>query len=198
MNFWNDVYRTTPPWDIGRPQPEFVELEKNGEMSTGRVLDVGCGTGENAIFLAEKGYVVTGVDAAPIAIEKAKAKARARNVTVDFRVCNALRLDQDITKFDNVIDSGLFHTFHDNERPLFAREIARALRGGGRLFMMCFSEKEPTEWGGPRRVSKPEIQETFSQLFIINYIRDAFFATRIHDKGGKAYLTSATRRQDST
>jgi hypothetical protein len=63
--------------------------------------------------------------------------------------------------------------------------------------MMCFSEKEPTNWGGPRRVTKPEIQETFSQLFIINYIRDASFATKIHDNGGRAYLTSATRRQDS-
>ncbi len=190
-SYWNDAYRATPPWDIGRPQPVFVELAKKGELEPGSVLDIGCGTGENAILLAESGYTVTGVDAAPIAIDTAKAKAR--NVNVEFHVRNALNLNLGQSKFDNAIDSGLFHTFHDNERPVYAKEVAKSLREGGKYFMMCFSEDEPTDWGGPRRVSRAEIQDTFSPLFRINYIHEALFATRIHDKGGKAYLTSATR-----
>jgi hypothetical protein len=60
--------------------------------------------------------------------------------------------------------------------------------------MLCFSEKEPTDWGGPRRVTREEIESTFSSLFNINYIRDVLFTTRFHNNGGKAYLTSATRR----
>jgi hypothetical protein len=59
--------------------------------------------------------------------------------------------------------------------------------------MLCFSEKEPTGWGGPRRVTREEIETTFTPLFNINYIRDASFATRIHNNGGKAYLISATK-----
>jgi hypothetical protein len=60
--------------------------------------------------------------------------------------------------------------------------------------MLCFSDKEPTNWGGPRRVTKAEIEATFSPFFNINYIRDDYFATRIHNNGGRAYLTSATKR----
>jgi SAM-dependent methyltransferase len=192
-SYWNDAYRATPPWEIGRPQPGFVELIKKGELQPGSVLDIGCGTGENAIFLAESGYIVTGVDAAPIALDVARVKAKTRNVRAEFLLRNALKLDFGRSRFDNAIDSGLFHTFHDNERPVYAGEVAKSLRDGGKYFMMCFSESEPTNWGGPRRVTRAEIQETFSSLFKINYIHDALFSTRIHDKGGKAYMTSATK-----
>jgi len=193
VGFWDDAYRTTPPWDIGRAQPAFIDLIRNRELNAGRVLDVGCGTGENAIFLAQNGHSVTGVDVVQDAIRTAKAKAASRKVTVEFRNGNALTLEFEEGEFDNVTDSGLFHTFQDPDRSVFAREIARVLREGGKYFMLCFSEKEPTDWGGPRRVTRREIEETFSPRFKINYIRDSSFATRIHDKGGMAYLTSATR-----
>ena len=193
MDSWDNAYRTTPPWDIGRAQPAFIDLIRNHELNPGRVLDVGCGTGENAIFLAQNGHSVTGVDLVQDAIRTAKAKAASRNVKVEFRNGNALALEFEKGEFDNVTDSGLFHTFQDPDRSVFAREIARVLREGGKYFMLCFSEKEPTDWGGPRRVTRREIEETFSPRFKINYIRDSSFATRIHDKGGMAYLTSATR-----
>lgn len=193
MSSWDDAYRTTPPWDIGRPQPAFVNLVRNRELNPGHVLDVGCGTGENAIFLAQNGYSVVGVDVVQDALRAAKAKAGSRKEKVEFQIGNALALEFENGLFDNVTDSGLFHTFQDPERTVFSREIARVLRRGGKYFMLCFSEKEPTNWGGPRRVTRPEIEETFSAYFKINYICDSDFATRIHDKGGRAYLTSATK-----
>ena len=193
MSFWDDAYRATPPWVIGRPQPAFVELVRNGELSPGRVLDVGCGTGENATFLAQNGFLVTGIDLVRDAILAANARAAERKVKVDFRVGNALSMELGEDEFDNVIDSGLFHTFSDQERVVFTQEIARVLRKGGKYFMMCFSEKEPTSWGGPRRVTRREIEQTFSRFFKINYIHDTLFATRIHNTGGRAYLTSATK-----
>jgi ubiquinone/menaquinone biosynthesis C-methylase UbiE len=160
----------------------------------GRVLDVGCGTGENALFLAEEGFSVVGVDVSTRAIDAAKTKATGRKLRVDFRIANALSLDFKNGYFDNAVDSGLFHTFDDSDRVDFVREIARVLKTDGRYFMLCFSDKEPTNWGGPRRITKEEIESTFSVLFNINYIKDACFATRIHNNGGKAYLTSATKK----
>jgi ubiquinone/menaquinone biosynthesis C-methylase UbiE len=159
----------------------------------GRVLDVGCGTGENALYLAGNGFSVSGVDLSDRAISMARAKAAERQLKVEFQAGNALSLDFKDGVFDNVIDSGLFHTFNDNDRPVYVREMARVLVTGGRYFMLCFSEKEPAGWGGPRRVTREEIQTTFSPLFKINYIKDAYFATRIHNNGGKAYLSSATK-----
>ena len=193
MIFWEDAYKTRPPWDIGRPQPAFVELVQAGELNQGRVLDVGCGTGENALYLAERGFSVIGVDLSTRAIDAAKTKGSERKLKVDFRLANALSLDFKNAYFDNAIDSGLFHTFNDNDRAVFALEIARVLKTDGKYFMLCFSDKEPTNWGGPRRVTREEIEATFSPLFNIDYIKDAYFATRIHNNGGRAYLTSATK-----
>ncbi len=193
LSSWEDAYKTVPPWDVGLPQPAFVELVQAGELNRSRVLDVGCGTGENALYFAGKGFSVIGVDLSSRAVAAARAKADERKLKVDFRAGNALSLDFKEGVFDNVIDSGLFHIFPDNDRPSYAREIARVLAPRGRYFMLCFSEKEPTGWGGPRRVTKEEIEATFTPLFKINYIRDASFATRIHNNGGKAYLTSATK-----
>jgi len=192
---WEDSYKTVPPWDVGFPQPAFVELADSGELNPGRVLDIVCGTGENSLLLGSKGFSVTGVDLASLAIKRAKAKAMERGLGVEFQTGNALSLDFEDGVFDNVIDSGLFHTFSDADRPVYARELARVLVAGGKYFMECFSDQEPTVWGGPRRVSREEITATLSPLFKVNYIKNALFATRIHANGGKAYLTSATRNR---
>jgi 2-polyprenyl-3-methyl-5-hydroxy-6-metoxy-1,4-benzoquinol methylase len=101
-----------PPWDIGRPQPAFVRLAEQGLLS-GRLLDVGCGTGENTLLAASHGADAMGVDVAAAAIERARHKASERGVAVSFEVADALALDQLDWVFDTVIDSGLFHTFDD-------------------------------------------------------------------------------------
>ncbi len=158
MISWEDAYRTTPPWDIGRPQPAFVGLVQAGELTGNTVLDVGCGTGENALYLAHNGFSVVGVDLSTRAIVAAKAKAEERKSKIDFRLANALSLEFQSGSFDNAIDSGLFHSFTDNDRISFAHEIARVLTRNGGYFMLCFSDKEPTNWGDhgelPRRKSK--------------------------------------------
>ncbi|MGZ4902783.1 MAG: class I SAM-dependent methyltransferase, partial [Halobacteriota archaeon] len=169
MDFFSSVYEGTPPWDIGHPQREFVQLEEADEIK-GSVLDVGCGTGENALYLAERGHEVWGVDFTPRAIEKARDKAAQRHLNVTFLVGDALQLGALGRDFDTVIDSGLFHTLSDEERPLFANSLADVLRREGTYFMLCFSELEPGSYG-PRRVTQAEIRETFAHGWHIKYIR---------------------------
>jgi ubiquinone/menaquinone biosynthesis C-methylase UbiE len=191
MGWWENAYTGSPPWDIGAPQPEIVKLVENNEIPKARVLDIGCGLGDNSIFLSKNGFSATCLDIAHLAIDKGKAKAAKQRVKVDFRVGDALKLDQYFNQeyFNAVVDSGLFHTLSDQERPIFAQQIRRVLVNGGKYFMLCFSDKEPGN-EGPKRISKKEIEETFSKMFKINYIKDAFFATKWDKKGPKAYLTS--------
>ncbi len=192
--FWDEAYKGTPPWDIGHPQPVFVDLIKSGEIKPGRALDIGCGRGDNSIMLSMSGCDVTGIDIVKGAISDAKEKAIERHVNVNFVVGNVLQMDRLFRKdeFDVVIDSGLFHTMTDEERPVFARQVHRVLKKGGKYFMLCFSDKEP-DGTGPRRVSKAEIESTFTPLFSINYIKDAAFDSLFGPGSRKAYLLSASK-----
>ena len=191
MDFFESAYTGTPPWDIGRPQAEFVALEEGGEIS-GSVLDIGCGTGEHTLFLSSRGHEAWGIDAVPAAIEKAKEKAAERNVPARFMVFDALRLSALGRQFDTAIDSGFFHTLSDTDRPVFASELGKTLRPGGKYFMLCFSENEPPGYG-PRRVTRQEIQDTFQEGWVINSIKPAVFESRYRKEGPRAWLSSISK-----
>lgn len=165
---WDSAYLQTPPWDIGRPQP-FVQTLVDAGQIAGRVLDIGCGTGENALYLGERGYPVVGIDWAPRAIAKARAKAGERHVSARFEVADALDLAVPPQLFDTILDCGLFHVFSDDERIRYRQSLARVLRTGGTYFMMCFSDRQPGDWG-PRRVTQAEIRATFAVGWTIHGI----------------------------
>jgi SAM-dependent methyltransferase len=192
MSFFNSAYRGTPPWDIGRPQREFVRLADEGKVS-GDVIDLGCGTGENAMMFASRGYRVLGIDAAPLAIEKARHKAKERSSTAEFMVADALNLESLGRTFETATDCGLFHTFSDKVRESFVKSLRNALKPGGRYFMLCFSDLEPADWGGPRRVSKDEIHLTFQHGWKVDSIRPGKFEASHLGAGGHAWLASLTR-----
>jgi SAM-dependent methyltransferase len=190
------AYEGTPPWEIGRPQPAFVALADAGAIR-GAVLDAGCGTGENALLCAARGHDVLGVDLVPRAIEAARAKAQARGLTdrASFVVHDVLALEALGRRFDTIIDSGVFHVFDDEDRDRYVASLAAALAPGGVYHMACFSEREPTDWGGPRRVSEAEIRAAFSSArgFHVRAVEPARFMTNIHEEGGHAWLATIGR-----
>ena len=191
MSFFDTAYEGRPPWDIGRAQGAVIELAERDEV-VGSVLDVGCGTGEHALYLAERGHDVLGIDLAERAVEAARRKAVARGLDVEFLVWDALRVDRLGRSFDTAIDVGLFHTLSDDERPVYAAALHAALRPGGRAFVLCWSERNP--WGaGPRRITHMEILGTFDRGWEIPSIDETRYETLLEGRTIHAWLTRLTR-----
>jgi SAM-dependent methyltransferase len=167
---WNASYTSDapPPWDIGRPQPAFVRLADDGRL-TGRLLDAGCGSGENALLAASRGADVTGVDIAPAAIALARAKASERGLTARFEVADARDLGHLSLTAETLIDSGVFHVFGDDDRARYVASLAAVLRPGGACYLMCFSDRQPGTWG-PRRVRADELRAAFADGWTVQSI----------------------------
>jgi cyclopropane fatty-acyl-phospholipid synthase-like methyltransferase len=187
---FEEMYKGVPPWEIDGPQSEIVNLAEHGQIRSA-VLDVGCGTGENALYLAGLGFEVLGIDIVSTAIEKALRKAKERAWPAQFLVWDALNLQGLQARFNTVIDSGFFHVLPEKKRPVFITSLASVLDFGGTYLMMCFSEHEPGSWG-PRRVTQDEIREGFKQGWQINYIREARFDTNLGARKCSAWLASIT------
>ncbi len=179
---WDESYTADvpAPWDIGRPQPAFVRLADDGRL-TGRVLDSGCGTGEQALLAASHGADVIGIDVAPTAIARARAKAADRGLTVRFEVGDALEIGRRRLDVDTVIDSGVFHVFGDDDRARYVASLAAVLRPGGCCYLMCFSDQQPGDWG-PRRVRAGELRSAFSTGWAVESIAADTF--EINSTGG--------------
>jgi AcrR family transcriptional regulator len=194
LKYWDEAYKGVPPWDLDHPQPAFQALIKANEIKPGLALDIGCGRSENAIMLALNGYDVTGIGLAEAAISSAKAKTIERHVKVNFVVGNVLQMDLLFmeAEFDIVIDPGLFHAMTYEDRPVFARQIHRVLKPGGKYFMLGFSDKELAE-EGPLKLSKTEIEQNFTPFFNMIYIKDTTVDTRFDPSSRKAYLLSAVK-----
>ena len=195
---FEQMYQGQAPWDTGWPQPAIVKLAEAGQIR-GNVLDVGCGTGENVLYLAGRDHECWGIDFVPVAIDRAKAKAAERKINAHFIVGNALELGKLGRQFDTVIDCGLFHTFSDEERLVFVQELARALHQGGLLHILCFSDEEPGTQG-PRRISQREIRDAFHVGWNVRHIEPTHFEAierpggPIHSPGGpKAWLATIER-----
>jgi SAM-dependent methyltransferase len=170
---FQDAYAGSPPWDIGRPQGIFVRLEEAGEIH-GSVLDAGCGTGENALYLASRGHEVWGVDFVAGAIEKARAKAAERGLAVTFERADARKLGSLGRTFDTVIDAGLLHVFSDADRARYIESLGVALVPGGKFHFLGFSDRTPGVIG-PRRLRREEILAAFGHGWAVRSLERAHF-----------------------
>ena len=190
---WDASYRGGPaPWDLGRPQPVVARLAAEAGFA-GPVLDVGCGTGENALLIASLGLSVLGVDVAETALANARDKAAARGIELEFSSADALQLERLGRTFKTVLDCGLFHTFDRDERLLYAASLASVMEREGSLYLVCFSDQGPGT--GPHPVRQEDLTAAFPSAagWKLVAIRPDRLQTRFHDHGAPAWFATLTR-----
>jgi SAM-dependent methyltransferase len=174
---WNEHYASGElPWDTGEPEPLLVEFVTSGGVAPGRTLEIGAGTGTNAIWLAERGFDVLGVDVSPLAIEKATAKMKGSDLRCHCATLDFLAAPPPDGPFHFIFDRGCFHVFDESEeRERFAARVAAVLEPGGLwLSLIGSTEGQPREVGPPRRSAREVVLAIEPALEIIE-LRSAEF-----------------------
>lgn len=177
---WNESYaRGELPWDTGVPDEQLVELVQGGVIAPGRALEVGCGTGTNAVWLAQQGFDVLGVDLAPLAVEKARARA-AGAARCRFEVRDFVDGEPPGGPFDFVFDRGCFHVFDEAEtRARFAGRVAALLAPGGRWLSLVGSTEGGPRDGGPPRRSARDVVAAVEPVLELVELRSMVFAAKL-------------------
>lgn len=189
---WNESYASGQlPWDTGQPEPVLVDFVTSGAVMPSLTLEIGSGTGTNAIWMAERGFDVLGVDVSPLAVDKAHAKLEGRDLRCRFATLDFLAATPTGGPFQFLFDRGCFHVFDEpDERQLFAAQVAAALTPGGLwLSLIGSTEGPPREMGPPRRSAR-EITLAIEPALEIIELRSAEF--RGH--GAKAWICLSRQR----
>lgn len=169
---WDLLYLGRAPWDIGGPRTELVRLVDSGRLPPCRAIDLGCGIGENVIYLARQGFDATGVDIASRAIAKARRKAQAAGVSATFLVGDVTDLKEVEGPFVLVVDNGCLHSLAgERARQRYVETVMRLTRPGSRYLLRCFVRE-------PRRrlkltpaplVEAGEVERRFAEAFEIEH-----------------------------
>lgn len=185
------------PWDSGIPSGELRRVLEAGIVAPGRAVELGCGTGTNAIFLAQRGFDVTAYDVSAVALTAARAKAAAAGVPIDFREADLCRLGDalqagrtavdksalsainDPGRFDFFFDRGCYHCARKVDLPGFLRTLKLLTRTGTHGLVLTGNANETTEQGPPR-LTEAEIRSELGGLFEIASLREF----RFEDPGG--------------
>ncbi|HSL42665.1 MAG TPA: methyltransferase domain-containing protein [Anaerolineales bacterium] len=183
LAFFNAVYEDTPPWDIGAPQPAMSALLAK-YPPTDPVLDVGCGSGDLSLYLAQLGHRVVGIDFVEAAITQAQQKKSSLPPhvarLVNFQVADASKPSLLGKQFGAVVDSGFFHLFDPEECDLLVDELAKILPPGRRYYMHEFAIEFPVS-GMPRQITAEEIQARFTtdKRWHIKEVEQVEFLSRV-------------------
>ena len=177
------VYKNTPldeiPWNNISPPELIVGLVESGQIEPCRAIDLGCGAGNYAVYLASKGFEVTGVDFSRTAIKLAKKNAKKNGVKCEFLVADVVNgLDKVQSGCDFAYDWGLLHHIMPEDRQKYVANVHRLLNSGGKYLSLCFHENDSCfEGEGKFRKSgletkiyfsnKDELEKLFSPLFDI-------------------------------
>ncbi|MBI5682020.1 MAG: methyltransferase domain-containing protein [Deltaproteobacteria bacterium] len=193
---WDKSYTEgDAPWDTGFPSSELKKVIKSGIVKLCRALDIGCGTGTNAIYLAQKGFDVTALDVSDIAIKMAMEKVKTVGVKVDFIKTTLPDLNIKGGPFDFIFDRGCFHTIKDSDRTIFVEMLIKLTTEGSVYLMLCGNAKEPRE-DGPPTLREDEIRDVFSAFFDFIWLEDFRFDANKEQKPGPLGYSCLMKRKN--
>ncbi len=194
FNLWYKFGK--PPWIIDGAQPDLIAVVEKGDVRGPTILDVGCGNGDNAIYLAKCGFDVTGVDFSTKAIEIAKQKTSEAGVDVTFIALDALKIGTLNKKFDTIIDFGLFHNITGNARERYVLALSGACVSNGQFIMSCVGDQAGEYEVYPNRYPKPmsqdEIRVAFAECWKIEWFRIGLAKSNEKYKDYSSWLTAMT------
>jgi len=175
LNDWNDRYRDgNLPWDTGRPSSELQRVVEQHAIQPCRALDLGCGTGSSSVWLARQGFDVTGIDVAPLAIERAEERARAAGVQAQFVAADILNLPDPGRPFSFFFDRGCYHAVRRGAPASYAPAIARQLAPGATGLILAGNANEPHD-PGPPVVTEKQLRDELGVAFEILDLREFRF-----------------------
>lgn len=169
------IYKGSPPWEINRAQPFLELIEKESDFCSS-VLDIGCGYGFNAKFLADKGYKVTAIDYLGEVIQK--AKELNSHVNISYEVRDIFQSGHVLMAHDTIVDSATFHGFSDKEREMYVELMRNHLKPNCCFYIIGFSDRE-NQTGGPRRLSESIFRQYFGEGFLIADIQQVDYLTNL-------------------
>ncbi len=181
------IYTEIPPadipWNIESPPRELISLVEGGQIQPCKAIDLGCGAGNYATYLASQGFDVTGVDVSSAAVALARDNAKKNGMKCDFLVADVLDgLDEFTGAFEFAYDWSLLHHIFPENRKRYVETVHRVLASGGKYFSVCFSEQDAA-FGGSGKVrdtplgtvlyfsSEEELRELFKPYFLVRTLK---------------------------
>jgi SAM-dependent methyltransferase len=180
---WDAVYREgTPPWESGVPSGELVRVLDQGLLEPCRVLELGCGSGADAVCLAKRGFEVTAVDHSPTALERARVRAQREGALIQFVLDDVFEFGQACGPQELVYDAGFYHFIRQTELDRFLDLLWRITQPGSFDLTLAGSTGETAE-GGPPQVSEEEIRRELCRLFQVVQLRPFRFESPVRREG---------------
>ena len=180
---WDAMYRLgTPPWETGRPAAELVRVLSERVVPVGEVLELGCGTGADAIYLARQGFEVTAVDSSPTAVDRAHVRAEQEDVLARLVLADVFEFTRTSGQFDLVYDAGFYHFIRDYALSEFLDMMWRVTRPGSFYLALAGSTEEMAE-GGPPQVSEAQIRGELGRLLDFVHLRSFRFESPAREEG---------------
>ncbi len=167
------------PWDLGHADYNLTEMVVNWPIMPCKTLELGCGTGDNAIWMAEHKFNVTAFDLIKVAVDMAKAKALESNVKIDFYVADILKDKIPNEPFDFVFDRGVFHVVDEEaERLIFAKNVAKHMSNEGLWLSLIGSSDQFRDGSGPPQRSAYDIIKAVEPFFEILLLKVSEFDSK--------------------